>query len=284
MNWTPTMDRQLLAARAAEQKERSGPIEDEEAAANLHKVPVPAAAVAARLSSQGFVVTEDQVRNRLRRLDRARQNQDAAPAEPVRPETPLDDITVAQGTFVGFRMGFFDFETTDLKALMGRLLVFSVTDNFGEIITRTIYDFPQKSIIDDRGLAVFARDTLETFDILVGWNSKMFDISMLNARLMRWGERPARFDIMHLDPMYKARAGANGIRIGSSKLVNVDKFFNRNDPNEVHKTDIDWDIWALAGAGDKDSMDYIVEHCEADVLVLRSVFNHLKPLIRTIHR
>lgn len=278
------MDRQLLAARAAEQRERSAPIKDAEAAAALDQIPVPAAAVAARLSASGFVVTEDQVRNRLRRLDRARANQDSAPAEPERPEEPLEDITVAKGSYVGFRIGFFDFETTDLKALMGRLLVFSVTDNFGDIITRTIYDFPQRSIIDDRGLAMFARDTLETFDILVGWNSKMFDVPMMNARLMRHGERPARFDIMHLDPMYKARAGSAGIRIGSSKLVNVDKFFNRNDPGSIHKTEIDWDIWALAGAGDKAAMDYIVEHCEADVLVLRSVFNHLKPLIRTIHR
>lgn len=73
---------------------------------------------------------------------------------------------------------------------------------------------------------------------------------------------------------------ADGSRIGSSKLVNVQKFFKTADS----KTDVDWDTWNLASMGDEKAMDYVVEHCEADVLVLRDVFNHLKPLVRTIHR
>jgi hypothetical protein len=37
-------------------------------------------------------------------------------------------------------------------------------------------------------------------------------------------------------------------------------------------------------AGDLTALDKVGEHCEADVLVLRDVYEHLKPLIRNKHR
>lgn len=180
---------------------------------------------------------------------------------------------------MGFRLAFYDIETTDLGALMGDILCASIADCWGGVTTRTAHDFLQESPLDDSGVAEWLRDELEKFDILIGWNNFNFDQSFLNARLLRWGKRPLR-DIMSIDPMWKARAGRYGARIGSSKLLNVQKFFRV--PHE--KTEIDWDTWKLAARGDESAMLEVVGHCEADVLVLRDVFNHLKPLVRTIHR
>lgn len=194
-------------------------------------------------------------------------------------EQEWEGVPVPEGTFVGFRQAFFDIETTNLGAFMGRMLCASVCDSWGNVTTRTISDFPQTTVLDDSGLAEWLRDELERYDIITGWNSSQFDVSFLQARLLRWGKRALRQDIMHIDPMYKARPG-RGARIGSSKLDNVAKFFRTPD----QKTPLDWDVWNLAATGDPGSMALVVEHCEADVLVLRSVFQHLKPLIRTVHR
>ena len=222
-------------------------------------------------------VTRDQVKNRLARIRENAEIEEAVPVVPENEETFVDDQP-ADG-FMGLRQVYYDLETTNLGAIMGRLLCASFCDPWGQVTTRRVSDFPQSSPLDDSGLAEWVRDELERHDINIGWNNFNFDISFLNARLLRWGKRPVA-DRMSIDPMFKARSGRYGARIGSSKLDNVQKYFRTED----NKTPLDWDTWHLAGMGDEAAMDQVVAHCEADVRVLRAVFNHLKPLVRTIHR
>ena len=105
----------------------------------------------------------------------------------------------------------------------------------------------------------------------------MFDLPFLNARLAQYGERPLRPQF-HMDPMYYARGG--GLRIGSSKLDNVQKFFNLPET----KTPITWDDWKRAAMGDKSAMDSVVDHCEQDVKVLSMAYWKLLPMAAVIHR
>jgi uncharacterized protein YprB with RNaseH-like and TPR domain len=182
--------------------------------------------------------------------------------------------------YVGLNMVYFDLETTNLTAIMGRLLCCSFGDSWGRVTTFRVDETDRKSAIDDRELAIKIRDYIEdNADILCGWNSKLFDVPFLNARLLRHGERPLRKDLMHIDLMYFARG--QFVKIGSSKLVNVQKF---SPEVENSKSDVDWDTWALAGTGDKNALNYVVEHCEKDILVLRDVFGQLKSHITNIHR
>ena len=187
--------------------------------------------------------------------------------------TPIQPVNYA-----GFNMAFWDLETTDLKALMGRILACSVADVFGNVKTFRADETVRENIIDDRELAVMVRDYLEQFDILVSWNGKLFDKPFLNARLMEAGERPIRADLMHIDLMYYAKG--QFMKIGSAKLDNVQRFLDSG----TQKTPITWKEWQLAAAGDRKAMDTVVEHCEADVLVLREVFQELKQLVRVVHR
>lgn len=182
------------------------------------------------------------------------------------------------GKFVGFETVYWDLETTGLTAIMGRLLACSFADAWGSTKSFRIEDYPGESPIDDSRLAVAIRDELELADHWVTWNGKLFDIPFLNARLLKAGERPIRTDIKHTDLMYYSRG--QFVRIGSSKLDNVSKFVD--SPNR--KTPLEWETWQLAGLGDRKCMDLVVEHCEADVLVTRDVFAHLKPHIRNVHR
>lgn len=229
--------------------------------------------------TSGRPYTADQVRNRLRRINESIRAHETAQVISV-DEREWADLESPQDGFVGLRMAFFDIETTNLGAIMGRLLCWSIADNWGNITNSRYTDYDQDSPLDDRGVCVALREELERYDIIVGWNSSNFDASFLNARLLRWGERPLRQDIIHNDPMYKARQGKYSARIGSSKLDNVSRFFRTSE----QKTPLDWDTWNLAAMGDQKALDEVQTHCDQDVLVLRLVWNHLKPLIRSYHR
>jgi uncharacterized protein YprB with RNaseH-like and TPR domain len=175
---------------------------------------------------------------------------------------------------------FFDIETTNLKANFGRILCASVADMYGNVRTFRVDEAPwqRERRRDDIALCVGLRDYLEQFDVLVGWYSKMFDVPYLNTRLLIGSERPMRSDMMHFDPIWKAKKGS--LALHSARLDAVAKTFRL----EVQKTGLDPEIWNDAADGDREAMDYVVEHCEKDVLVLRQAFHILKPLARIIHR
>lgn len=175
---------------------------------------------------------------------------------------------------------FWDTESTDLKALMGRILCASFVGLEGDPYTYRADRRPYKgsNIIDDSKLVVAVRDELEKADIIVGWNTKAHDIPLLNARLQKYGERPVghgeRHAVINVDMMWYA-AGSS-MKIGSRKLDNVAKYFE----SENQKTPLDWESWQLASTGDKAAMDTVAEHCEFDVLVLRDLWPRLAPFIK----
>lgn len=255
--WTESMERALLSAATANPNAR-----DTELAATLTE-------------TFGVPVTSNMARNKLKRL------KEQLAVEAMTPPEVDDRIEIPQApkdTFVGFNIGFFDIETTDLKAFMGRMLGISIADSWGNIVSRTYKDFGGSSILDDSGLAEWTKNELEKYDILVSWNGKLFDKPFINARLMRGLMQPVRQDKMHIDLMYYA--GGQFMRIGSKRLVNVQKFLRVPSA----KTEIDWDTWALAATGSDEALAEVMGHCDADVLVLRDVFARLKSLITIVHR
>lgn len=166
---------------------------------------------------------------------------------------------------------------------MGRILCASfvpiLSDRKAKPYTFRLDDkaYRSKSRIDDGKLCVAIRDELEKYHLIVGWNSKLFDAAFLNARLAKIDERPLRAQL-HLDLMYYA--GGGSMRIGSKKLVNVQKYFNLTEA----KTEISWDHWNLAAGGDASSLNEVVKHCEADVKVLTEAYWKLLPHVANLHR
>ena len=166
---------------------------------------------------------------------------------------------------------------------MGRLLCCS----FQEIVgTKTItpYTFRAdrapwkgKRLIDDSRLAVAIRNELEKYHMIVSWNGKLFDAPFLNSRLLKAGERPLRPQF-HLDLMWYAGGSSN--RIGSRKLVNVQKCRGLAEA----KTDITWESWQEASAGDHTAFKEVVHHCQQDVKVLAAAYWRLLPAVATIRR
>ncbi len=180
--------------------------------------------------------------------------------------------------FVGFNFGYYDIEATHLKGNFGRVLCASVADNFGNVVTIR-GDDPQyagRRLRDDSKLVVALRDLLEGYDVLVGWYSSMYDWPYIDTRLLLQNERPLRRDILHIDPIYKARQGS--LALHSSRLDAVAKTFRI----EESKTPLDPEIWMDAAEGNREAMDYVVQHNVADVLVTRHIFHILKPLVKSV--
>ena len=172
---------------------------------------------------------------------------------------------------------FYDLETTDLKGLMGRILCASFLTLDGKPYTFRLDKHKGKTVIDDGKLALRVREEIEEANLIVGWNSKLFDLPFLNAKLAKAGHRRT-YPQFHLDLMWYA--GGASMRIGSRKLDNVAKYFNL----PYQKTPLDWQTWQVAGTGDKKALDYVVQHCEADVLVLREAYWRLLPYVANLHK
>lgn len=177
------------------------------------------------------------------------------------------------------RVVFWDLETTDLKALMGRILCCSFKPLDGEVYTFRGDEKPYKgrSRIDDSRLVVAIREELEKYDLVVGHNSRLFDHPMLNARLAKAGQRPFKPHFIMDTRWY---LNSSSMRIGSAKLENAQKFFDLGEA----KTPISWEQWQLASMGDKAAMDEVVHHCEQDVKVLEELYHHVLPYVATLHR
>lgn len=170
---------------------------------------------------------------------------------------------------------FFDLECTSLKPTIGRILCASFLPLDGEPYTFTAIDrkYRTKDVYDDSRLAIAIRDELEKYDIIVGHNSKWFDLKFLNARLLRVGERIKNAQY-HVDTMWSWRSKSSSW----SKLDSILKFMD----SENQKTEIEWEQWMRALGWDRklreEAMQEIVTHCEADVMGLREMFSTISGL------
>ena len=174
-------------------------------------------------------------------------------------------------TFVGLTIAYWDLETT--FSTQPIVLYGAIANQFGEV-----QGFRKgKDITDDKQLCHDIASALSEYDIWVTWNGKLFDVPVLNGRLRYHGLQPLPL-IKHIDAMYYATGSS--MRIGRRSLASVSEYFDV--PNR--KTPLSVRIWDKAMSGDEAAYALIAEHCDADVLVTRDVFNVLKTQIANIHR
>lgn len=177
----------------------------------------------------------------------------------------------------------FDIEATHLKPNVGRIICCSFKPLGGEVYTYHAHErrFKEKNVYDDSKLAVAIRNELERYDILVGWNSRIFDTRFINARTARVGARTKEAQ-WHVDGLHawRSKTAAWG------KLAAVQQYLDV----PTHKTEIDWAAWMQALGWDRElarnAMAEIIEHCEKDVTVLEEVYLKLVDanMIRALRR
>ena len=172
---------------------------------------------------------------------------------------------------------FFDFEMTNLNADFGRILCGSFKSYGQPSHTYRIDETPggKKEPWNDRDLCIQLRDAIEESWMILSYNGVMFDIKYLNSRLLKHRERVIQKPL-HRDMYFVAKTV---FAISSNRLASVQEFLGL----DTTKTRLDPAMWNRAAAGDKLALNYVVEHCEADVAVLEEVFEHLIPFIKEIH-
>ena len=168
------------------------------------------------------------------------------------------------------RVGVFDLECWDLKPQFGPILAVSVFDCQTEKMKSFRNDKYVKAgysedMTEDAALCVDVREHLETFDILVGWYSKGFDVSHFRTRLVMAGERMLRKHL-HIDLLWYYK-GWRGLKTKSSSLASVSEFFGLET-----KPGVDPKVWMKAKAGNKKAMDECVDRCEADVRITKEIY------------
>ena len=222
-------------------------------------------------------ISWDAWRQRRGYLQRQRNLQNAVQEAVVRPDGPA---TFGPDNFIGLTIGYFDIETT--FSTQPRVLYAAVADAWGNVYGFDRNEYPgADKWVDDLALINAYVDKLEEFDIVVSWNGKLFDVPVLNARFATNKSKRRYAPEHHIDLMYQA--GMGKMRIGRRSLEHVSDVFD--SPNR--KTPLDVRTWDTATSGSwesEEAYDRIKEHCDADVLVLRDVFNDLKPGLRSIGR
>jgi uncharacterized protein YprB with RNaseH-like and TPR domain len=181
-----------------------------------------------------------------------------------------------------FSVAVFDIETSNLNADFGIILCAVIMDvNTKEIKILRWDEMPEfkKDRSSDKQLCQAIKKELESYDVIIGYNSSKFDIPFLNTRLIKNGCEMLT-GIKHIDLLYSVRYH---LKLSRNTLENLTDFLETKD----RKTKVDGSQWtkALVMAGTpkgKKAMDYIVEHCVYDVKTLAEVFGEIKDTIKVI--
>jgi len=199
------------------------------------------------------------------RFRRARLMQAPEPTSAVAPAALQSG---APDTYVGPKVLYLDIETT--FSSQPRILYAATADGWGRITQFRREDYPGNNyLLDDSDLVDAYARHLESADIWYSWNGKMFDIPVINARLAFHG-RPMLQSRMHSDLMWYA--SQNVMRLGRRSLDSVSRYFG----TAAKKTPLDVVTWDRAVTGEVEAYEEIIEHCDADVEVLRQTFQHLR--------
>ena len=182
---------------------------------------------------------------------------------------------------VGQQMRFmrtctWDIEASNLNANFGIILCSSIKPIEQEVTVHRIDDDPEydQHRWDDAYLVESIRDELEKYQVIVGYNHISYDLPMLETRLMKHGLRPLdKTNMCLVDLLWAARYR---MRLSSNTLERLSEFLG----TESHKTPILGELWIKATAGDRKSLDHIVEHNIHDVEVLEEVADQLSRFVK----
>lgn len=174
------------------------------------------------------------------------------------------------------RILFWDIESTHLNADFGYILCigYKFAGEEKPTIIR-IDDFKKaykKDCTCDKKVVEAFKKVFETADVHVTWYGGKFDLPMVNSRLVAHGMLPMA-PVPHIDLW---RTAKYQMKLASNRLANVQRFLGL--PSE--KTSVDGRVWLKAAAGFKDCLQYIVDHCYADIEVLEQAYDRMRPLIK----
>ena len=167
-----------------------------------------------------------------------------------------------------------DIETTDFSADIGILLSWAIKLVGGKVISDVITKEELFNGKFDRRICKSLVSELEKADAVITYFGTGFDNVFLRTRCLILGiDFPSYGTIHHYDVYYTARSK---LKLHSKRLDSVAKALGC----ESQKSPVDISVWQRARWGDKNALDYVLEHNELDVLVLEEVYHKLRDFVK----
>jgi len=195
----------------------------------------------------------------------------------LRLSSEIAKYTVSQNWLEGARIGFLDLETSSFDADAGIILSYSLKLLNGELFTGVI---TRKEILSGRDdyrlvkeLVSLIRDNV---DIVATYYGTGFDIPFLRSRAIvqniPFFQQKEKY---HLDIYYWVKYL---LKLHRNSLDSATAFLSIEGKNHV-----DLKIWNRARVGDKEALEYVLNHNIEDVKILEELFVKLqgyKPITR----
>lgn len=171
------------------------------------------------------------------------------------------------------RIGFFDIETSHLKANFGIIFSYCIKVKDGKIYHRRITKKELKDCLDREVVRQCIKD-LEKFDRIITYYGSKFDFPFLRSRALKHKiEFPVFGEIIHDDIWFVVRGK---FKLHSNRQDVACKFLL----GHTEKTHLDPDIWMSALQGNEKSISWIVDHNKRDVKDLEKLYNTVIPYAR----
>lgn len=172
-----------------------------------------------------------------------------------------------------------DIESTGLKADWGFMICACLKEVKADSLNGKIHTFRSdnyKSQWTDEKLTKDLVEKMNEFDLIIHWYGSMFDIPFINSRALRHGLTPPARNFRR-DLCFVSRGS---LALTSNGLANVSRFML----GKTGKTRTDYDMWLGAMRGQKKATDYIVDHCEKDVIETEKLYKKFQPILGKLRR
>lgn len=169
-----------------------------------------------------------------------------------------------------------DIEASNLSADFGIVLCVGFKEvGRGKAEVYNILDYPMRHgdlIEAEKHLLVAVSKRLLDCDVWLTHFGTWYDINFVNTRLLYHKLPTIPSNFAHIDTWKVAK---NRLKLRNNRLVTIQEFLGLR----AKKNAIKPEQWLRALGGHRASMDYIVEHCRRDVVVLEQTYLRLRSLI-----
>lgn len=174
-------------------------------------------------------------------------------------------------TYPGYTIGYLDIETDGFYADSGNMLCWCIYDKrnkkvLSDVITQE--DINEDSLNPDKRIVKSLIDAMRQFNIIVGYNSKFFDVPFARTRALACGyDFPSYGEVFHLDLYFHVK---KNMKLSRSSLERACAVLGIDGKNHV-----DINLWRKARYGDPEALNYVLDHCKRDVKILSKLHDKL---------
>ena len=165
-----------------------------------------------------------------------------------------------------------DIESTSLDADTGTF----IGGGLMELDGRFTWFYSKTPRNEKEALSRFLK-RLSTYNVVVTWNGRFFDVPFLTARALKHG---IAVEFLHkLTHVDLAEFIKTNLRLARSDLYHVAKFLNVKKDLSVEGFDVPA-LYLRAMKGDRRAALRIKNHCKDDLEVTRRIFKKVLPILR----